>query len=195
MTTPNIDKIEARAREIVTELEAGHPQFKDIPDAELLPWQREVVSMWALNLQSCLSAYVPALLAEIDRLRAPAGLPAALEPEVLYWFSKHPNPGPDDDGRLVGPFLTREDAGRDAADCGLDHEFVSLSFTQVIEHLLANDVNNVFRDISIWSGSRLLISPNQWFDWTADWFNRVRVALNEHGHRFVPSPGLGGYVR
>lgn len=58
-----------RARNLADEIRNGHPDFGHTPDEELSSWQREVKSLWALNLQSVLSGFVAALLAEIDRLQ------------------------------------------------------------------------------------------------------------------------------
>lgn len=61
---------EAYAHRILEELKAGHPSFGATDPDELLPWQREISALWALNLESCLARSVGPLLAEIDRLRA-----------------------------------------------------------------------------------------------------------------------------
>ena len=66
MTTPISDEALARAKAIVAELQAGHPSYGDRDYDALLGWEREVVSIWTLNLQSCLALYVPGLIARLE---------------------------------------------------------------------------------------------------------------------------------
>ena len=58
----------AYARQLADELAAGHPQYQDVPEDELLGWQKQQINFWALNLQGVLARCVPALLSHIDAL-------------------------------------------------------------------------------------------------------------------------------
>lgn len=66
-TTPAAKTI-AHARQVAAELAAGHPQYQGVPRDQLLGWQREQATLWAINLEGVLARYVPGLLKEHDRL-------------------------------------------------------------------------------------------------------------------------------
>jgi hypothetical protein len=67
---PLSDEALASLRRLTAELAAGHPQYGDQDYDDLLRWQKEMVSMWALNLQSCGFGSVPGLLARLDAAEA-----------------------------------------------------------------------------------------------------------------------------
>jgi hypothetical protein len=63
---PLSDEALQRCRDLLAELQAGHPSYQGQNRDDLLPWQREQYSFWALNIEGCLASYVPGLLARID---------------------------------------------------------------------------------------------------------------------------------